>query len=136
MKAAATSRALIPLRLSKTVTPKSVEAGGLLHYTIAVSDPTVATAHGLTVCDRLPAGLVYVSSSAPARLSDGSRCWKLAALKGGATKKIRVVARALAGSGGKLVNTAVLTGADAVRRKASAAVQVKAQPALAGGVTG
>ncbi len=136
VKAAAASHALIPLTLSKTVTPKVVEAGARLHYAIAVTNPTAATAHALSVCDRLPAGLAYVSSSAPAKLVEGSYCWKIAALKGHATKKIRVVARALAGAGGKLVNTAVLSGADAVHRKATAAVQVKAEPAREGGVTG
>jgi uncharacterized repeat protein (TIGR01451 family) len=136
VKAAAASRALIPLTLSKTVTPKTVEAGGRLRYLITVSNPTAATARALTVCDRLPAGLAYVSSSAPAKLNEGSYCWKIAALKGHATKKIRVLARALAGAGGKLVNIAVLSGADAVHRKATAAVQVKARPAREGGVTG
>jgi uncharacterized repeat protein (TIGR01451 family) len=136
VKAAAASRALIPLRLSKTVTAKTVEAGGRLHYLITVSNPTAATAHALSVCDRLPAGLAYVSSSSPAMLSEGSYCWKIVALKGHATKKIRVVARALVGAGGKLVNTAVLSGADAVHRKATAAVQVQARPAREGGVTG
>ena len=136
VKAAAASQALIPLRLSKTVTPKVVEAGGRLHYAITVTNPTMATAHGLTVCDRLPAGLAYVSSSAPAKLREGSYCWQVAALKGHAKKRIQVVVRALAGAGGKLVNTAVLGGADAVNRKATAAVQVKAEPAREGGVTG
>ncbi|HVW47793.1 MAG TPA: DUF11 domain-containing protein [Solirubrobacterales bacterium] len=136
VKAAAASRALIPLRLSKTVAPKAVEAGGRLHYAITVGNPTAATAHGLKVCDRLPAGLAYVSSSAPAKLSEGSYCWTIAALKGSAKKRIRVVARALAGAGGRLVNTAVLRGADAVRREATAPVRVKARPAREGGVTG
>ncbi|HVV90689.1 MAG TPA: DUF11 domain-containing protein [Solirubrobacterales bacterium] len=136
VKAAAASRALIPLRLSKTVAKKTVEAGERVHYAITVTNPTSATAHGVKVCDRLPAGLAYVSSSPPAKVSNGSYCWKIATLKGHATKKIRVVARALAGAGGKLVNVAVLSGADAVHRKATAAVHVKAAPAREGGVTG
>lgn len=136
VKAAAASRAQIPLQLSKTVAKKTVEAGERVHYAITVSNPTAATAHAVKVCDRLPAGLAYVSSNPPAKVSNGSYCWKLATLKGHATKKIRVVARALAGVGGKLVNVAVLSGADAVHRKATAAVHVKAAPAREGGVTG
>jgi len=57
-------------------------------------------------------------------------------LKGHAKKTIRIVARALEGAGGKLVNTAVLSGPDAVRRQASAAVRVESRPAPEGGVTG
>jgi len=136
VKATAASRALIPLKLSKTVREKAVAAGARVHYAITVGNPTAATAHAVRVCDRLPAGLVYVSSSPAAKVSDGSYCWQLATLKGHATKRIAVVARALAGAGGRLVNTAVLSAADAVHRKATAAVRVEARPAREGGVTG
>lgn|GEM_PF-751175 len=136
VKAAAAARSLIPLRLSKTVSPGKVDGGGTLRYAIVVSNPTAATAHSVSVCDRLPAGLVYVSSNPAAKLRGGSHCWRLATLKGRAKKTIRVVVRALAGAGGRLVNVATLEGPDAVRRKAGAAAQVNAQPVREGGVTG
>ncbi len=43
-------------------------------------------------------------------LRKGAYCWRVPSLKGHATLKIQVVARALAGAAGKLVNTATLTG--------------------------
>ena len=136
VKAAAASHAVIPLRLSKTVTPQVVEAGGRLHYAIVVSNPTAATAKSLQVCDRLPAGLAFVSSSLHAVLRKGAYCWKVPSLKGHASLKIQVVARALAGAAGKLVNTATLTGPGVKPLKATAAVRVKALPVREGGVTG
>jgi uncharacterized repeat protein (TIGR01451 family) len=136
VKAAAAARAVVPLRLSKTVTPHTVEAGGRLHYAIVVSNPTAATAKSLQVCDRLPAGLAFVSSSLHAVLRKGAYCWKVPSLKGHATLKIQVVARALAGAAGRLVNTATLTGPDVKPLKATAAVRVKPLPVREGGVTG
>ena len=136
VKAAAAARAVVPLRLSKTVTPHTVEAGGRLHYAIVVSNPTAATAKSLQVCDRLPAGLAFVSSSLHAVLRKGAYCWEVPSLKGHATLKIQVVARALAGAAGRLVNTATLTGPDVKPLKATAAVRVKPLPVREGGVTG
>jgi uncharacterized repeat protein (TIGR01451 family) len=136
VKAAADSRSLVPLRLKKTVTPTTVEAGGNLHYTLAITNPTAAAARGVKVCDRLPAGLRFVSSSIKAALRDGSYCWSVAGVKAHTTAKIAVVARVLEGAAGRLVNKATLGGAEVMPAKASAAVQVKALPVREGGVTG
>jgi uncharacterized repeat protein (TIGR01451 family) len=136
VKAAAATHSLIPLRLTKTVSTKAVEAGGRLRYEIVVSNPTAAAADSVKVCDRLPAGLVYISSDPPARLDGGSYCWRIATLRGHATTKIRLVARALAGAAGRLVNVATLTAPDVPSQRASAAVRVKAKPVREGGVTG
>jgi uncharacterized repeat protein (TIGR01451 family) len=136
VRAATASEALIPLRLSKTVAPRTVIAGGRLHYTLAIANPTAAAARAFHVCDRLPAGLQLVSSSIKATLKNGSYCWKLAGMKAHAIAKIAVDARVLAGAGGSLVNTATMGGGDVMPAKASAAVQVKPQPVREGGVTG
>lgn len=136
VKAAAAARAMVPLKLTKTASRKTVEAGGRLRYAIAVSNPTAATAYAVKVCDRLPAGLAYVSADQPAKLADGRYCWTIAALKGHARTTIRVVVRALVGAGGRLVNTATLEGQDAPPRRATAAVRVDPRPVREGGVTG
>jgi uncharacterized repeat protein (TIGR01451 family) len=136
VKAAAAARAFVPLRLSKRVTPHAVEAGGRLRYAIVVRNPTAATATGFQVCDRLPAGLAFVSSSRHSVLREGAYCWRIPGLKGHAKVKIRVVARALVGAAGKLVNTATLTGPGVKAAKARAAVRVEALPVREGGVTG
>jgi uncharacterized repeat protein (TIGR01451 family) len=136
VKAAAATHSLVPLQLRKTVSTPVVKAGGKLRYEIAVINPTVATAHAVKVCDRLPAGLVYLASNPPAQLDAGSYCWRIATLRGHATAKIRIVARALAGAAGRLVNVAVLSGPDSPPRRATAAVRVKSAPVREGGVTG
>jgi uncharacterized repeat protein (TIGR01451 family) len=136
VKAAVAARSMVPLRLAKTVAPRTVIAGGRLHYTLAITDPTAAAAGAFQVCDRLPAGLQFVSSSIKAALKNGSYCWRIAGMKAHATAKIAVVARVLQGAGGSLVNTATLTGGDVMPAKASAAVRVKPQPVREGGVTG
>ncbi len=136
VKAAASARALVPLKLSKTVTPRSVLAGGRLHYTLSIANPTTAAARGVEVCDRMPAGLRLLSSSIKATLKKGSYCWNVAGVGAHHTAKIAVLARVLRGASGRLVNTATLSGADVMPAKASAPVRVKPLPVREGGVTG
>ncbi len=62
------------------------------------------------VCDRLPRGLVFASASVKTKISDGSVCWTVASIAPHAHRQATIVVRALAGSSGKLVNHATLSG--------------------------
>lgn len=48
-----------PVQVTKTVTPGTVAAGGLVTYTITVSNPGVAAVSLSSVSDTLPAGFTY-----------------------------------------------------------------------------
>jgi uncharacterized repeat protein (TIGR01451 family) len=126
----------VALRLSKVADAPSVRAGGLLSYTIRVTNPTRATARNVKTCDRLPAGLVYVSSRSKARLTGGAYCWTAKTLAAGASRRYRITVRVLRGASGSRVNRATVNGLEAHPRKARAAIRVLPNRAQGGGVTG
>ena len=94
------------------------------------------TAHQVTTCDALPAGLVYVSSKPKAKLTGGERCWTEATLKPNATKVYTLVAKALPGASGVKTNRATASGPDVGRKTATHKVRVTGSKRRAGGVTG
>ena len=55
-----------------------MQAGGQVHFTIKVGNPTGQTARDVTACDRLPAGLVFFSASVRTHLRAGRLCWAIA----------------------------------------------------------
>jgi uncharacterized repeat protein (TIGR01451 family) len=125
------------LRLSKAVDQRTLRAGETTNYTIRVSNPSDVRVSNVRTCDRLPAGLVYVSSKPTARLTGGQHCWTVRQLAAGASRTYRVVVRALRGTDGRRVNTATATSPDARRAQARRAVRViGGQVAPGGGVTG
>jgi uncharacterized repeat protein (TIGR01451 family) len=126
----------VALRLSKTADEASVRAGGLMNYTIRVTNPTRATARNVKTCDRLPSGLVYVSSRSKARLTGGAYCWTAKRLPRGTTRRYRITVRVLRGASGNRVNRATVDGLQARRRQARAAIRVLPATAQGGGVTG
>jgi uncharacterized repeat protein (TIGR01451 family) len=126
----------VALRLSKVADSSRVRAGGLMGYTIRVSNPTRATARNVKTCDRLPSGLVYVTSRSKARLSGGAYCWTARSLAAGASRRYRITVRVLRGASGSRVNRATVNGLEARLRRARAAIRVLPARAQGGGVTG
>jgi uncharacterized repeat protein (TIGR01451 family) len=122
----------IPVTMTKTAGSAAVKAGGLLTYTLAVKNPTGATATGVRVCDRLPSGLTYVKSSARSTVKKGVRCWTVT-VPPHATKSIVLTTRVSAKARGKIDNTAAVDGRTVVPRKDVAGVRVLARkPAFTG----
>ena len=127
----------VKLRLSKVADGATVTAGELISYTIRVSNPTKGTARNVRTCDRLPAGLVYVSARSKARLRGGAWCWRVNALGPGKSKRYRITVRALRGARGNTVNRATVSGAAGVKTaRARRAVRVLPTAGSGGGVTG
>jgi uncharacterized repeat protein (TIGR01451 family) len=126
----------VALRLSKVADAPTVRAGGLMSYTIRVTNPTRGTARNVKTCDRLPAGLVYVSSRSKAKLAGGAYCWTAKSLAAGASRRYRITVRVLRGASGSRVNRATVDGVEARPRKARAAIRVLPVRAQGGGVTG
>jgi uncharacterized repeat protein (TIGR01451 family) len=116
------------LLLRKTATPRSAKAGQNVIYRLKASNPSsVAIAH-VTVCDRLPAGLLYVSSSPRARLSAGRYCWTIRKLGTGRSKTFAMTVNVAPGHGGIEVNHATATAPGARAAHATASVRVIPAP--------
>ena len=115
---------------------RSVHAGARAGFVITVTNPMKAVAKRARVCDRLPRGLVFVSSSVKHTLSKGSVCWTIPAIARHAHKQATIIVRALAGGRGKLVNHATLSGPAILGRRAHAAIKVIPRPPKPTPVTG
>jgi uncharacterized repeat protein (TIGR01451 family) len=122
--------------LSKRAARHAVRGGDNVRFSITVRTRGRAVA-GARVCDRLPAGLVFVRARG-ATFRKGRACWNLGYLPARSSRKLKVVARAERGFRVKHVrNVAVATAGNAARRTDRARVRI--DPAFGGaggGVTG
>jgi uncharacterized repeat protein (TIGR01451 family) len=124
------------LALSVTASRARLRADQSATLTIHVRNPSGRAVARVRVCNRLPSGLVYVSSSPPARLTKDGYCWTLERLGARASRTVRVGVRALAGANGRKLNRASATAAGARAATAAAAIRVLPARAVGGGVTG
>ncbi len=129
------------LKISKVASAKTVRAGGTLTYKIRVTNASAFALRSVRVCDDLPSGLVFVSSTPTSKLSGGKRCWTIRALGAKKSKTFTLKVRVLRGTGGRKVNVATATapGARGARSRAAtgtAAISVLPTQARGGGVTG
>jgi uncharacterized repeat protein (TIGR01451 family) len=126
----------VPLRLTKVADSSSMRAGGLISYTIRVSNHTAGEAQDVDVCDKLPSGLVYVSSKAKAKFTKGQYCWHVDTLGAHKSHSYRITVRALGSASGSKVNRATASGVGAKTAHAKDPVRVLGARASGGGVTG
>ncbi len=105
MDAAQVSAKKVHLLLKKVADKTSVAVGGLVHYTIRVTNPTGGVAHRVETCDTMPNGLAYVSSSPKGKFVKGVLCWKRGVIGPHQTISYLVTTRALR-AGKALVNRA------------------------------
>jgi uncharacterized repeat protein (TIGR01451 family) len=129
------------LKVKKSVSAKTVRAGGTVTYKIRVSNASAFALRSVRVCDDLPSGLVFVSSTPKAKLSKGKHCWTIRALGAKKSKTFTMKVRVLRGAGGRKVNVATATAPNArgARSRAAtgtAAIRVLPVAARGGGVTG
>jgi large repetitive protein len=120
------------LRLSKTATVRTVSPGGTITFRLAATNPNSIAVHNLKLCDRLPRGLSYVSSSPKATLSNGRRCWHFDTLNAHESRVVKIVARALPGARGNLTNHATLTANGVRPARADRPVRVVPRPRVTG----
>jgi uncharacterized repeat protein (TIGR01451 family) len=122
--------------LSKRTGRRVLRGGEDVRFSITVRTRGRAVA-GARVCDRLPAGLVFVRAR-DATFRKGRACWNVGYLPARSSRKLTVVARAERGFSVRNVrNVAVATAANAARRRDGARVRI--DPAFGGaggGVTG
>ena len=134
----ATTRVRARLRLRKTATPTTVHAGAVVRFRIRVTNPTAVRVQRVRVCDRLPPGFVYLSSSpTTVLLSGGRHCRTFGTLAPGASRTLRIKTRTACGIRGLRVNVARVTGRGVSPHSARARVRVVGRcGGPGGGVTG
>jgi uncharacterized repeat protein (TIGR01451 family) len=125
------------LRVAKTAGKARVRAGGIVSYTIRVTNPSKRAVRNVRTCDHLPAGLVAVKASGKVKVSKGRYCWTAKRIGAGKSKSYELSVRALPGAAGRTVNRATTSsrGVQSTAR-AARAVQVLPRQAAEGGVTG
>ncbi|MBS1678865.1 MAG: DUF11 domain-containing protein [Actinobacteria bacterium] len=120
------------LGIVKKVDRKSVKAGGILHYTIRVTNLSKGiTARDVRTCDRMPSGLALVGSKPKATLTKGTPCWTAAKLRAGKSVVYRVTAKVLGSAKGSLRNVATANGPGGKPVRGSVPVTVLADEAQA-----
>lgn len=124
------------LAVSKVANRRVVAAGSRVSYRIRVTNKSGFALRDVRVCDRLPAGLTYVSAKPTGRISGGQRCWTIARLGAGKTATIRLIARALPGASGVKVNRVTAKAPDTNTARARRAVRIVGGDVRAGGITG
>jgi uncharacterized repeat protein (TIGR01451 family) len=125
------------LRVSKKASKRTINAGDTIRYRIRVRNPSEAAVRNVRVCDRLPSGLVYVSSKPKAKVSKGRNCWTVKSLKAGKRKTFKVTVRALSGTSGRKVNRVTATSPNARgTARAKRTIRVRGGAVSGGGVTG
>ena len=125
--------------LEKRALATVVPAGSVVKYQLIVTSKG-GTAHGVVVCDNLPANMTYAKLGT-ATMQNGRACWTLGDLTGSITLSLRarVDKDAPAGS---LTNNSTATSSNAGRAKAHATINVPAKHGVKGklkrtaGVTG
>jgi hypothetical protein len=105
-------------------------------YRLKVRNPTPDDLEHVRVCDRLPPGLMYVSSRPKVRLTKGSRCRSYKVLRAHKSKAIKLIAVALPSASGKLVNHATARAKGVKTVHARTTVRVTAAIARPTPVTG
>lgn len=134
--ATASTSVIAALKPTDTASLRTVDAGGQLHYTIVIDNPTASTVRNVRACEGLPAGLELVSASAKTHLRAGRLCWTIAALAPHAHDVFTMRMYALRGGAGEVTDTVTITGSEIKTEHASARVFVVAAPQVETGVTG
>ncbi|CAN5195527.1 hypothetical protein BH20ACT16_BH20ACT16_08940 [soil metagenome] len=112
------------LRLRKTADRSAVSAGGRVRYRLTVRNPTLVGVQSVRVCDRLPRGLVYVSSNRRVTRRGTSICWNLGTVPRTSSRTVLVTTRARRGVSGRRTNTATASGRGTPARVARRTVRV------------
>ena len=129
------------LSLTKRALATTVPAGSNVKYQLVVTS-TGGTAHDVTVCDKLPSNMTYVSLGS-AKMVNGRACWDVGNLTG--SKTLTFVAKVDVDASGSLTNNATATSSNAGGDKAHATIHVpkakhgvkgKVKKRAAAGVTG
>ena len=99
------------LKILKTANPSPATSGGLLIYTLAVTNNSLLTGTDVKITDALPAGETYYTSGGELSFTNvgGTLTLNLGTIASGATDSVWVAVRATAPAGNTLTNTAIVS---------------------------
>jgi fimbrial isopeptide formation D2 family protein/uncharacterized repeat protein (TIGR01451 family) len=123
--------------LTKTASQKVVDGGKKVGFTITLRNGPAALVNA-TVCDRLPAALVFVKA-AGASFVKGEACWQRKFVAAHKVLKLHLTARAVRGVDPRKARNVASASAENVPKPQRATATVRIKPAFAGapgGVTG
>ena len=125
------------ITITKRANVTAQRVGGLVVYTIAVTNRGTAPARNVQICDTLPVGMSFVSASEGSRKLSGRRCWTISTLSAGTTARMRITLRVTVNASPTITNIALVTAGNATRAFSAARVSgVGVRGAGAPGVTG
>jgi uncharacterized repeat protein (TIGR01451 family) len=124
--------------IRKVANRSLVTTGQNVTFTIRLGNRGPGTLRSARMCDRLPAGTIYVSHTGSGAFTNGSICWNLGDLRSGATRTFKVTLRVSPSFHGRtLTNTACMSAAHAKKVCSTVRVKVKVKrQEPVGGVTG
>ena len=117
-----TTVSIAKLTIVKGADRAKVASGGIVHYTITVSNTDKDAAINVRTCDQLPDGMTYVSLGG-GDLRRGRDCFTKNSLAPGASVTYKLVARVDLGAKGTFVNHATTVADNAGPRTATATVR-------------
>ncbi|MBV8999609.1 MAG: DUF11 domain-containing protein, partial [Solirubrobacterales bacterium] len=110
-----------PLTITKRASATHVQSGAIVSYAIRVTNRSTTAVRNVSVCDRLPAGLVHVSGGTVRR---AEVCWTMRSLASRHSHTFVVRARAVSSRTRAVTNIATVRGRGAGPRSARATVLV------------
>jgi uncharacterized repeat protein (TIGR01451 family) len=111
-----------PVVITRMSAPLHAAAGSRITYTVSYTNLGPHASAAARIADALPAGVRFVSASAPGRLLSGTRtvAWRLGSVPAGSSGVVRLTAKVTGTLGQEVVNQATFTGTDTVATPAAA----------------
>jgi uncharacterized repeat protein (TIGR01451 family) len=128
-----TPRAYPTLDIEKSAEPSPVEAGGLLTYTLTVTNTGIVSATGVVVTDAVPANTTYQSCGpAPCGEAGGVVSWTLGVLDIGVSRVLTMLVQVDSPlpNGTVLTNTAWVTSTEGITDTDTVTTPVTSAPVL------
>lgn len=110
-----------PLTITKRASATSVRSGAVVSFAIQVTNRSDAAVRRVSVCDRLPIGLIHLSGGT---LHGGEVCWKTASLGPGRRRHFVVRVRAVSSRARSVTNVATVGARGVVIRRARATLMI------------
>jgi uncharacterized repeat protein (TIGR01451 family) len=115
------------LALRKTARPSVVTRGSTIRFRLRVTNTSLASVHGVRVCDRQPRGLA-VASAPGLRVRGRTVCKFIRTLRPGHSRTLVFTARAGAGAPRRVTNISTATARNARSVRALARVRIVGRP--------
>ena len=118
------------LGLVLAASPRRVETGSVVDYTVTVDNPNAVPVAHVTVCDTVPIGVQQLSATPRGGLHGRTRCWTVAHLAAHASRRFTLRASVSTQRGGRLRNRATARAAGIGPTRAAGLLIARAAPPI------